>query len=88
MQKSIIIGSDHAGFELKCKMVDLLISEGYEVKDVGTHSSDSTDYPEFAHAVAAGVDDVEIVDVSAGPSTNNLAVIEELRPIPTLVPLS
>jgi len=57
MQKSIIIGSDHAGFELKCKMVDLLISEGFEVKDVGTHSNDSTDYPEFAHAVAAGVND-------------------------------
>jgi ribose 5-phosphate isomerase B len=57
MQKSIIIGSDHAGFDLKSKMVDLLKSEGFEVKDVGTHSSDSTDYPEFAHAVAAAVDD-------------------------------
>ena len=55
MQKSIIIGSDHAGFELKEKMMDLLKSEGFELKDVGTYSSDSTDYPKFAHAVAEGV---------------------------------
>lgn len=55
MQKSIIIGSDHAGFDLKSKMIELLKSLGYEIKDAGCYSSESTDYPEFAHAVAEGV---------------------------------
>lgn len=49
------IGSDHAGFELKEHVKTVLSNEGYVFKDYGTHSTDSVDYPDFAHAVAAEV---------------------------------
>lgn len=44
----IVIASDHAGFFLKEKIKDYLQNEGYEILDVGTYSSVSVDYPEFA----------------------------------------
>ncbi len=49
------IGSDHAGFELKEHVKEVLSDEGYVFKDYGTHSADSVDYPDFAHAVAGEV---------------------------------
>jgi ribose 5-phosphate isomerase B len=52
---TIAAGSDHAGFEYKQKIVALLRSKGYDVIDVGTSSTDSTDYPDYAHAVAEAV---------------------------------
>ncbi|UII22748.1 ribose 5-phosphate isomerase B [Fulvivirga ligni] len=56
MNKTIAIGSDHAGFDYKTMMVEYLQAEGYEVKDFGTHSSDSVDYPDFAHPVSESVE--------------------------------
>ena len=44
----ILIGSDHAGFELKTFLADALEQEGVSVIDVGCHSQASCDYPEFA----------------------------------------
>ena len=41
----ISIGSDHAGFEYKKALAEMLRAQGHEVIDVGTHSADSTDYP-------------------------------------------
>jgi ribose 5-phosphate isomerase B len=52
----ISIGSDHAGFELKELLRNYLSEKGVTVADRGTYDSESTDYPDFAHAVA---DDVE-----------------------------
>lgn len=52
----IPIGSDHAGFELKAVLVEELRSLGFEVEDVGTHSTTSTDYPDYAHPVAHEVE--------------------------------
>lgn len=46
------MGSDHAGFELKEAVKARLQSEGHEVEDVGTHSTESTDYPPFAAGAA------------------------------------
>ena len=43
----IVIASDHAGYFLKEKIKDFLQREGYEVIDVGCHSSVAVDYPEF-----------------------------------------
>ena len=51
----IAIGSDHAGFLMKEMLKEHLKEGGYEVKDFGTFSEDSCDYPEFAHAVAHAV---------------------------------
>ena len=42
------IGNDHGGFELKIHIKKLLESKGYEVKDFGTHNTDSVDYPDIA----------------------------------------
>jgi len=54
----IAIGSDHAGFEYKELLVAFL-ENTYEVKDFGTHSLDSVDYPDFAHPVASSVENKE-----------------------------
>jgi ribose 5-phosphate isomerase B len=56
MSEVIPIGSDHAGFPLKRRLVEELRKLGYEPLDLGTYSTDSTDYPDFAHAVAARVE--------------------------------
>jgi ribose 5-phosphate isomerase B len=51
----IAIGSDHAGFALKVQVAEWLAEAGHEVDDVGTHSAERVDYPDFAHAVAKKV---------------------------------
>jgi ribose 5-phosphate isomerase B len=51
----IAIGADHAGYALKDLVRDALRQAGHEVIDVGTNSADSTDYPDYAVAVAEGV---------------------------------
>lgn len=56
MSEVIPIGSDHAGFALKERLVEELRKLGYEPLDLGTYSADSADYPDFAHAVAARVE--------------------------------
>ena len=48
----IAIGSDHAGYELKSAVGTLLAGDGHEVEDVGTESTESVDYPDFAAAAA------------------------------------
>jgi len=53
--KRIIIGSDHAGFVLKEILKDYLIKKGIKIKDVGTYSNDSCDYPDFAFKVAKAI---------------------------------
>jgi len=56
MPEVIPIGSDHAGVELKSRLVEELRSLGYEPLDLGTSSSESVDYPDFAHEVAGRVE--------------------------------
>ncbi|MBM3836762.1 MAG: ribose 5-phosphate isomerase B [Verrucomicrobia bacterium] len=53
------IGSDHAGFTLKETLKEHLLKKGIEVIDVGTHSAESTDYPDYAQAVAQRVADAQ-----------------------------
>lgn len=48
----VAIGSDHAGFELKQHLIGTLRSDGHEVVDCGTHSTESVDYPPICAAVA------------------------------------
>lgn len=52
----IAIGCDHAGYTLKEQIREHLAASGYEVKDFGTYSADSVDYPDFAHQVAIAVE--------------------------------
>ena len=49
------VGSDHAGFSLKERLKAHLIEKGNEVVDLGTHSEESVDYPDFGFAVAEAV---------------------------------
>lgn len=51
----IAIGSDHGGFELKAKIAEYLKSKGIEIKDFGTFTNESCDYPVFAKEVATEV---------------------------------
>ncbi len=52
----IAIGSDHAGFACKEKLVANLHEQGYTVNDFGCYSDSSVDYPDMAHPVAAAVE--------------------------------
>lgn len=51
MINRIVIGSDHAGYELKLKVTEYLEDRGISVTDVGTDSTESCDYPVFADAL-------------------------------------
>jgi ribose 5-phosphate isomerase B len=51
----IVIASDHAGFELKARVIELLKGAGHEVRDLGPADSSPVDYPDFAHRVAGAV---------------------------------
>ena len=53
--QAIVIGSDHGGFRLKEKLKKYLVRKGFRVKDVGTCSEESCDYPEFAFRAAREV---------------------------------
>jgi len=55
MAKTVVVGSDHAGLELKRELSGIAAELGYEVVDLGTYSQDSTDYPDYAHRVANAV---------------------------------
>lgn len=59
MKKKIAIGCDHGGYELKEKLVQSMRSWDFidiEVKDFGTNSSESVDYPDFAHKVCESIE--------------------------------
>ena len=51
----LVLGSDHAGYELKQELLQFLPSQGHEVLDVGTCSTAPVDYPDYAQAVADAV---------------------------------
>lgn len=55
----IAIGCDHAGVDYKDAIKTYLESKGFSVKDFGTYTKDSVDYPDFAHPVAASVENNE-----------------------------
>lgn len=57
--KTIAVGADHGGFEMKEELKTLLAEMGHRVRDFGTNSTDAVDYPDFAHSVARSVADGE-----------------------------
>jgi len=73
----IAISTDHAGFYLKESIKDYLIKSGYEVKDFGSFSAESVDYPDFAHpavqSVNSGEFDMGISICGSGNGTNMTA---------------
>ncbi len=59
-QERIPIASDHAGVELKARLVRALEARGFAVDDLGTSSRDSCDYPDYAHPLAQRVHDGDV----------------------------
>ena len=55
MPDTILIASDHAGFQLKERLGEWLRKAGFDVTDLGTESADSTDYADYAHPLAQRV---------------------------------
>ena len=51
----IAVAADHAGFELKNELRDLIKGLGHEVSDLGAHNSEPSDYPDFAAAIANSI---------------------------------
>ena len=58
--KTVGIACDHAGFPLKQFVLEYLEKKGYPVKDYGTYSDASVDYPDFGHALGEGIESGEV----------------------------
>lgn len=54
--KPIALGADHAGVQYKNEIINWLQEKGYTTKDFGTYTTDSVDYPDFAHPTATSVE--------------------------------
>lgn len=71
---NIAIGADHAGVEMKAALIKLMEAEGYKVIDFGPNTTESVDYPDFAHPVAKSVSsnesDLGIVICGSGNGIN------------------
>jgi ribose 5-phosphate isomerase B len=59
VSKPIAVGGDHAGYDYKAQILAYLKAKEIPVTDLGTYSSESTDYPDFAHPVASAVENGE-----------------------------
>jgi ribose 5-phosphate isomerase B len=72
----VAIGSDHAGFQYKAMLIDVIEAMGHKVTDFGTHTEDPVDYPDYirpvAEAVARGEYDRGVV---LGGSGNGEAIV-------------
>ena len=70
----LAIGNDHAGADLKKKIVDLLEEQKIEVINYGTNQNESVDYPDFAHPVGMSIQenkaDLAIVICGSGNGVN------------------
>ena len=68
----LLIGCDHAGYELKETLKGYLSDKGYELEDFGTNSSDSTDYPDYAHPLASKVESENLMGILICGSGNGI----------------
>jgi ribose 5-phosphate isomerase B len=57
---TIAIATDHGGYEMKEFLKDKLLSEGYDIEDFGTNSSESVDYPDMIHPLANAINSAKI----------------------------
>ena len=55
MNRTIVIGSDHAGYEMKCKLIEFLKNERISFDDCGCYDNNSVDYPDYAKVVVKQV---------------------------------
>jgi ribose 5-phosphate isomerase B len=77
----IAIGCDHAGYELKELLVSALREWGYELKDFGTFSEESVDYPDVVHPLASAVNEgIYHVGIVICGSGNGVAMVANKYP--------
>jgi len=73
--KKVGLACDHAGFEYKERIKTMLQTQGYEVQDFGTYSTESCDYPDFAHKLAIAVEQKKVdIGVSLCGSANGINI--------------
>ena len=82
MENKIIgIASDHAGFEMKRRLIDQMQKEGIVLKDFGTYSAERCDYPDFGHALAVAVETGECsVGIAICGSGNGINMVLNKHP--------
>ncbi|MBP5487295.1 MAG: RpiB/LacA/LacB family sugar-phosphate isomerase [Bacteroidales bacterium] len=69
------VASDHAGYEYKNRLAELLTKKGYDVADYGTYTEVSCDFPDFAHPLAEAVSKKEVeVGVALCGTGNGMAM--------------
>ena len=69
------VASDHAGYEYKNRLAELLPKKGYDVADYGTYTEVSCDFPDFAHSLAEAVSKKEVeVGVALCGTGNGMAM--------------
>lgn len=56
MKQTLAIASDHAGFQMKQKLIQYLEEKKFTIRDLGTNSLESVDYPDYGHPLATGVE--------------------------------
>jgi ribose 5-phosphate isomerase B len=72
----LAIGADHAGFDYKEQLKKYLLEKKFEIVDKGTYSTDSVDYPDFAHPVANAVANKEVDSgILICGSANGVAIV-------------
>lgn len=75
--KELPIASDHAGFQMKEFLRKSLENQGYKLKDLGTYTEDSVDYPDFIHPVASavnkGINELGIIVCGSGNGAQMVA---------------
>jgi ribose 5-phosphate isomerase B len=80
-QLPVAIGCDHAGFDYKEAIISFLEGKGMAFTDFGTHSTDSVDYPDFAHPVASAVEKGEAsFGILLCGSANGVAITANKHP--------
>jgi ribose 5-phosphate isomerase B len=80
-KKKLAIGSDHAGYFLKEKLLKYLAKEQYEVRDFGTYTDESVDYPDYAHPLAKAVSSGEFeLGISICGSGNGINMVVNKHP--------
>ena len=73
--KTIGFACDHAGYEMKEVLVGYILSKGYSIKDYGTNSEASVDYPDFAHALGFGLEKGECdLGIALCGSANGISI--------------
>jgi ribose 5-phosphate isomerase B len=78
---TIGIANDHAGFQLKIQLLEYFKLKGITVKDFGTNSPDSVDYPDFAHLLAKALENKEVdLGVSICGSGNGINIAANKHP--------